>query len=442
MNSPPPTEPPPSKAARPDRPHEKKDMISNRPKTESLNGAIADQLKIADLNAGDEGASPEASPKAAKSFDVRRAVLMVVAGALVIGGGAKAYGAYTWGQSHVDTDDAYVTGDLVNISPVVSGTLAELKVQDGDYVHKGQLIARLNDDTAKAELDQATANEVAAESQVPQAESALRYTQLSTDAAIRSSQAAIATQTAKTAGSQMQVRLSTDTVSSQVAQAQEQVAAARDQASQALSVVEAARAGVSSARQAVETVRRSAEAAHAAVDAARADADRSAQDLKRYTSLLAEDAISRQQFDAANATAATAAANLSAAGQRAAAADSEVAQARNVVQQAEAQLAAAQNQAAAAGKQVRVAQAGVGLAQANGTQVGIQTANVKTNQGEGEESGGGLGDRTSRNRAGHPSTNPDIHRARPGDAGKGRGRAREDPGCRRLPLRAERWLRG
>jgi len=324
----------------------------------------------------------ESHHPAAPRLSLRKVAAGILIAALAVVVGARGWSAYSWGQSHVETDDAYITGDLVNISPTVSGTLAALNVQDGDFVRKGQLIARLNDDTSEAELAQAKANALAAESRVPEAESALRFSQLSTSAAIRSSEAVIQTQSAKTAGSRMQVRLSSDTLKNRVAQAQEQVAAAKDSAMQARSEVEAARAGLTSNQQAVETAQRTAEAAHAAVDAAKAEAERGAQDLKRYTALLADDAVSRQQYDTVSASATTAQANLDGAQRRAAAADSQVAQAKSVVRQSEAQLRAAENQTMAAIKQISIAEAGLSLEKANETQVGIEGANVQTNEGQ------------------------------------------------------------
>jgi membrane fusion protein (multidrug efflux system) len=308
--------------------------------------------------------------------------MSIVIAAAILVAGAKAWSAISFGQTHVGTEDAYVTGDLVSISPTDSGTLAELNVQDGDFVHKGQLIARLNSDTSQAQLAQAKANALAAESQVPQAESALRFAQLSTAAAIRSSQAAISTQSAKTAGSRMQVRLSSDTVKNQVAQSTAQLDQARDLATQAQSGVDAAKAGLSSARQAVETAQRNAEAVQASVDAAAAENQRANQDLQRYTSLLAGDAVSKQQFDTVAAAATTAAANLDGAKRRTAAAQSEISQAKNVMQQAQAQLSSAQAQASAAAKQVQVSQSALDMARSNETQVGIQGTNVQTNEGQ------------------------------------------------------------
>jgi membrane fusion protein (multidrug efflux system) len=326
----------------------------------------------------------------AKPRNGRKAIMAFVIGALVLAGGTKAWSSFSFGQTHAETDDAYVTGDLVNISPTVSGTLAELTVEDGDFVHKGQLIARLDSNGSSAELAQAQANLQASESQIPQAEASLAYTRLSTEAAIRSSQAAINTQTAKTQGSRLQVRLSTDTIRSQERQANDQVEAAKAQASQAEASVEGAKAGLASAKQAVETATRNAAASRSAVDSAKAEANRADQDLQRYAKLFADEAVSKQQYDSAVAASATANANLITVQQRAAAADSEVAQAKSAVTQAAAQERAVENQSDVAAKQVRVAEEGLQLVRASETQVNIQGANVQTNEGQDQKANADL----------------------------------------------------
>jgi membrane fusion protein (multidrug efflux system) len=58
---------------------------------------------------------------------------------------------------HVVTDNAHVQGALVAISPSVPGRLAEVLVEEGDSVTKGQLVARFHDDTFRAELQRAKA---------------------------------------------------------------------------------------------------------------------------------------------------------------------------------------------------------------------------------------------------------------------------------------------
>lgn len=338
--------------------------------------------------------APESA--SAKKGGPRKAIVGAVVALAALALVAKAYGAYSFGLTHAETDNAYVTGDLVGIGPTVSGTLVELKVKDGDFVKKGQLIARLDTAGAQAELDQAEANLRSALTQVPQAEAALSFERLSTQAAIQRSEAAVAAQRAKTAGSRLQVRLSADTVrngvkqaESALAQAVAQAAQARAQAAQAQAGIANAQAALESAKQAVETARKTADAQIAMVGAAKADADRASGDLERYQKLLASEAISKQQYDNASAGSASAQSGYQSAQGRAQAAMSGVSQARAGVSQAEAgllaarrQADAAQRQADAAAKQVQVAQAGVDLARSRATEVGIRDADVQQGIGE------------------------------------------------------------
>jgi multidrug resistance efflux pump len=54
-------------------------------------------------------------------------------------------GGYYWynNRYYVSTEDAAVTGDLVKISPQISGKLLEFNIEEGDTVIKDQIIGRL-----------------------------------------------------------------------------------------------------------------------------------------------------------------------------------------------------------------------------------------------------------------------------------------------------------
>jgi membrane fusion protein (multidrug efflux system) len=55
------------------------------------------------------------------------------------------------------TNDAYVRGDLTPLSTKVSGLVREVKVNDYQQVHKGDVLVQLDDDDYKAQLAQAAA---------------------------------------------------------------------------------------------------------------------------------------------------------------------------------------------------------------------------------------------------------------------------------------------
>ena len=62
------------------------------------------------------------------------------------------------GRYHVSTDNAYVGGNLVQITPQVAGTVVEIVADDNDLVQAGQPLLRLDDADAKVALDQTEAD--------------------------------------------------------------------------------------------------------------------------------------------------------------------------------------------------------------------------------------------------------------------------------------------
>jgi len=80
-----------------------------------------------------------------------------------VGGGVLAvalvYGLY-WAQVlryHQTTDDAYVSGNVVEITPQISGTVVAIGADDTQFVKAGQSLVRLDRADAKVALDQAEA---------------------------------------------------------------------------------------------------------------------------------------------------------------------------------------------------------------------------------------------------------------------------------------------
>src|SRR5580692_9928231 len=72
---------------------------------------------------------------------------------------AVVYGGY-WAQVlryHQSTDDAYVNGNVVQITPQISGTVVGIGADDTQFVKAGQPLVRLDQADAKVALDQAEA---------------------------------------------------------------------------------------------------------------------------------------------------------------------------------------------------------------------------------------------------------------------------------------------
>ena len=87
----------------------------------------------------------------------RKPALTAVAAAVVVAG--IAYGAY-WALvlNHFEsTDNAYVQGNVVQLTPQVGGTVVAINADDTDHVKAGQLLVQLDPADAQVALDQAEA---------------------------------------------------------------------------------------------------------------------------------------------------------------------------------------------------------------------------------------------------------------------------------------------
>ncbi len=87
----------------------------------------------------------------------RRKWLIAVAATVAVAAGA--YGAYYAAvlRHHESTDNAYVQGNLVQITPQVSGTVISIGADDTDFVKTGQELVKLDTADAQVALDQAEA---------------------------------------------------------------------------------------------------------------------------------------------------------------------------------------------------------------------------------------------------------------------------------------------
>ena len=200
---------------------------------------------MADATTPAAGAQPEQkAPEAPKKS--RRGIIIIVLLILVV-----AAGLFYWHSTYSeDTDDAQINGHLIQISSRINGQVIKINVDENQYVTKGTIIAELDPadyqvavENAEAALASAEANAVAAKVNVP-------ITSVNTGSTLRSAGADV---TGAHAG---------------VLQAQSQVVAA-----------------------------------HAKVVQAQANSVKADQDLERYKPLVAKDVISKQQYDAAVASA-------------------------------------------------------------------------------------------------------------------------------------------
>ncbi|WP_223453916.1 MULTISPECIES: efflux RND transporter periplasmic adaptor subunit [unclassified Pseudomonas] len=88
----------------------------------------------------------------------RKFMLLVLAAAVVLSGaGVWAYHEF-YGRWSESTDDAYVNGNVVEITPLVTGTVVSIGADDGDLVHEGQVLVNFDPNDAEIGLQNAQAN--------------------------------------------------------------------------------------------------------------------------------------------------------------------------------------------------------------------------------------------------------------------------------------------
>jgi membrane fusion protein (multidrug efflux system) len=253
----------------------------------------------------------EAAPKTGRKFIVFAVVLLLLAGG----------GYWYWRSTFTEnTDDAQVDGDIYQVSSRIPGQVLHVYVEENKPVIKGQLLLEIDPRDAQVALLQAQASLAAAKAAATQATVNVPITQVST--------------TTQTSNSGVDVLSSGSNVT--IAQQQAAAAAAR-------------------------------------VEEAKANATKATKDVERYTPLVEKDVISRQQFDAAVATATAARATVIEA-------QNQLVAQQSAITQAQQKLESARNQAAEAAKtgpdQVRIqqARAAAGLAQVKQAQAQVDQA--------------------------------------------------------------------
>ncbi|MDQ0085381.1 MULTISPECIES: efflux RND transporter periplasmic adaptor subunit [Variovorax] len=101
-------------------------------------------------------AAPAAPEAPANSGKRRRALTALAAVVIVVGGG---WGLYEWlvASHYEDTDNAYVQGNVIQITPQIGGTVMAIGADDTDFVKAGQPLVQLDPADAKVSLEQAEA---------------------------------------------------------------------------------------------------------------------------------------------------------------------------------------------------------------------------------------------------------------------------------------------
>jgi len=110
--------------------------------------------------------NPNANTPAPKPRTTRKRLLLALAGIVILGLLAWALWYFLVGRWHEGTDDAYVQGNVVAVTPQVGGTVVAINAEDGMKVRAGQVLAQLDPNDARVALAQAEADLAATVRQV------------------------------------------------------------------------------------------------------------------------------------------------------------------------------------------------------------------------------------------------------------------------------------
>ena len=93
----------------------------------------------------------------AQGNPTRKRALTVLAAVVVVGGLSWSIYEYLVASHYESTDNAYVQGNVIQITPQISGTVMAIMADDTDFVKAGQPLVQLDPADAKVALDQAEA---------------------------------------------------------------------------------------------------------------------------------------------------------------------------------------------------------------------------------------------------------------------------------------------
>lgn len=102
-------------------------------------------------------ATASAAPEAPAGNGKRRRALTALAAVVIVAGGG--WGVYEWlvASHYEDTDNAYVQGNVIQITPQIGGTVMAINADDTDFVKAGQPLVQLDPADAKVSLEQSEA---------------------------------------------------------------------------------------------------------------------------------------------------------------------------------------------------------------------------------------------------------------------------------------------
>lgn len=261
-------------------------------------------------------AEKEQEPQSSSAaWSTQRRIAILAALTIVV---AVSIGYYLHSRAYESTDNAFLEGNVIQISPRVSGQVSRVLVQDNQHVKLGDLLVEIDPADYSARLAEA--------------------------------QARLGSAQAQSNGAQTNVAFTSTVTGAVLTQADAGLGAARNQ-------VEVLRARLAQDEAGVKAAAAVLAQAEAHLSAAAAESERAASDAGRYRTLHRKDEVSKQMLDRSETDARAASANRDAASQTVTAAHAQLVQAQAGQQSTSAALRQSENQVLQATGRLHEAQA-------------------------------------------------------------------------------------
>lgn len=209
----------------------------------------------------------------------RSRVPIYVVGGIVVVSLIAGLGYWLYARQFETTDDAFVEGNIIQISPKISAYVAKIYIRENQPVKKGDLLVELDSRDYENKLEQAEAQLKVALAQNEKAQANVTLTSKTANAGVR--QASSNFDTAK--NSIEQSKITADSKQTLIEQARNQLKTAEANLAQAQAEIPSAEANLAQMQ--------------AQVPSAQANLEVAQNDFERYQTLLAKGDISKQGMD-------------------------------------------------------------------------------------------------------------------------------------------------
>ncbi len=234
--------------------------------------------------------NPPQSPSPPRSN--KRKLPFIIAGIVIVIAAVSGIAYWLYSRQFESTDDAFIDGNIVQVSPKVSAYVNKIYVKDNQYVHKGDLLIELDSRDYEAHLKQAESQLHIAQAQRKQASANADLTKKTTQAA------------------QLQAESNVQTAQTNVNQTELAAQIKQLQIQQALTAVKTAQANLAQTRTQIPQ--------------AQANLDLAQKNFNRQQVLYRNGDISKQSFDQATTTLQTAQAQMESARKQVEAAQAKI----------------------------------------------------------------------------------------------------------------------